>query len=798
MARPAQSLNVFIASPGGLDEERDLVATTVTDFSASTAIEHGIVLVPHRYEQMVGNAGNPQAQINVRANECDIFIGMVHRRWGSDTGNGYDSGFDEEFRIALQRFQETGSPRIVLMFKQVDADSLKDQGPELVKVSAFREEIEREHHAFYKAFTQPLEVSNIVMQVLATEAITAALASRTSGAEVTVSQPTEKTPVGVPQYGGIHSEQLSELLASFSTAAGGGEPSNPLDRDRLEMFGLSISRDYDPFPVHLSNRMFERRAELHLTDFEVRAWLTTFVRDHGNATPEAARVIPFISVAGGGAELTRLLLLDAEALTTHNDILVRRGALRLFTLLGLRPEVLWPARLAGAAESDFIAAWWSWLDAGDLQEALVYALTVHKTRDGRFIDAMIRSVNDRVRDFGTLLRSLVRKNPTAELLYDTSPALLENPIVRQQFPGESPERSLPTDTLHIVTTSQYAPTVLRTGALRALIERDEVTDQIVRQAITGKGRSLYGDGRWQHDARDLLFGADMVPLSVIAAMSAALESEDWSADSSSRSRVRLCLARLARTDGRFDGSFEQMMAGMSAFEIDRVKVQFARNEGSPVLVEDAAALLKGGSSEILSRLVTAAGDPIEQSLVDYIRETIELEAIRYLVSLGEPRLVKPWMSRLRQYAAANGEASRHEAMAILETIFEDQDIELLWQDRRIYTSATPVEYAELLLRKATLKRLTATLEVDDPPLVLAALRELMQRERPPTAKALKGLLHHSDATVRVEAVRMLCDGATEDAVHSMMREYTHSRDTYYYNVVAAFDWQGCGLPAHPY
>ena len=91
----------------------------------------------YMWEDVVPGFGRPQEIINANVDECAVFLGLLWERWGQQTGK-YSSGFEEEFERALARRKETGEPEIWLVFKAVNADKMKDPGPELSKVIEFR------------------------------------------------------------------------------------------------------------------------------------------------------------------------------------------------------------------------------------------------------------------------------------------------------------------------------------------------------------------------------------------------------------------------------------------------------------------------------------------------------------------------------------------------------------------------------------------------------------------------------------------------------------------------------------
>ncbi|GAH77917.1 unnamed protein product, partial [marine sediment metagenome] len=81
----------------------------------------------------------PQKLINRDVDSCDLFVGILWRRWGQNTGK-YSSGFEEEFIRACDRRRKTGKPEIWLYFKTIDEENVKDPGDQLKKVLKFKKE----------------------------------------------------------------------------------------------------------------------------------------------------------------------------------------------------------------------------------------------------------------------------------------------------------------------------------------------------------------------------------------------------------------------------------------------------------------------------------------------------------------------------------------------------------------------------------------------------------------------------------------------------------------------------------
>lgn len=96
--------------------------------------------------------GRPQALINRDVEACDFFIGVLHKRWGSLSGE-YSSGFEEEFRLAQLLEKRSDVKQIWLAFKAIEPDFLNDPGNQLQKVLEFRKERIERRDILFKEFS---------------------------------------------------------------------------------------------------------------------------------------------------------------------------------------------------------------------------------------------------------------------------------------------------------------------------------------------------------------------------------------------------------------------------------------------------------------------------------------------------------------------------------------------------------------------------------------------------------------------------------------------------------------------
>lgn len=125
-------LTVFLASPGDLKEERDIVRKSVERVNKILSRKVGWQIDLLGWEDTLPGYSRPQTLINIYADSYDLFIGVLWRRWGQNTGK-YSSGFEEEFIRACDRHKKTGKPEIWLFFKKIDEKKCRGSGSSISK-----------------------------------------------------------------------------------------------------------------------------------------------------------------------------------------------------------------------------------------------------------------------------------------------------------------------------------------------------------------------------------------------------------------------------------------------------------------------------------------------------------------------------------------------------------------------------------------------------------------------------------------------------------------------------------------
>ncbi len=120
--RTAQILRLVVASPNDVQAERDAVDAVVSQMNRGVADERNLVLKVTRWETDAFpgfHGGGPQALIDsiLRIPECDIFIGVLWKRYGTPVADAL-SGTEHEYKAAYESWKQKGSPQIFFYFNE--------------------------------------------------------------------------------------------------------------------------------------------------------------------------------------------------------------------------------------------------------------------------------------------------------------------------------------------------------------------------------------------------------------------------------------------------------------------------------------------------------------------------------------------------------------------------------------------------------------------------------------------------------------------------------------------------------
>lgn len=151
-------IKVFIASPGDLAVERAAFKEVIDELNIGFGDGAGVEFEALGWEDTVALVGRrSQGVINLEVDRCDVFILLMHRRWGQDNSDSaYSSYTEEEFHRAYDRWKKDKEPEIFVFFKDIDPASMADAGPQLQKVLDFRKQLEASRQVLYHGFADEI------------------------------------------------------------------------------------------------------------------------------------------------------------------------------------------------------------------------------------------------------------------------------------------------------------------------------------------------------------------------------------------------------------------------------------------------------------------------------------------------------------------------------------------------------------------------------------------------------------------------------------------------------------------
>lgn len=140
MTFEASVYRILVASPGDVEDERNVVSEVIDRWNALNAASQHIVLLPVKWEShSYSSVGDrPQAFINEQVlRQCDLLIGVFWTRLGSPTGVS-ESGTVEE----IETFIKDRKP-VMLYFSSAQVDPRKIDFDQFKAVRDFEEKMRR-------------------------------------------------------------------------------------------------------------------------------------------------------------------------------------------------------------------------------------------------------------------------------------------------------------------------------------------------------------------------------------------------------------------------------------------------------------------------------------------------------------------------------------------------------------------------------------------------------------------------------------------------------------------------------
>lgn len=166
-------IRVFVSCPSDIKEEKAIVAYLCDEINQKYRDKFDISLLMLDWEKSaIPQFGpRPQAKINQDIKEYDVFIGILWKKFGTppgaknpNTGENYESGTEEEFEIAYQRWKQKKSVLINFYFKDPNIKGGIDDQDQIAKVAAFKKRLRDK--SWIVNFSEPLDFERKVRRFL--------------------------------------------------------------------------------------------------------------------------------------------------------------------------------------------------------------------------------------------------------------------------------------------------------------------------------------------------------------------------------------------------------------------------------------------------------------------------------------------------------------------------------------------------------------------------------------------------------------------------------------------------------
>ncbi len=271
MEETIKLIKVFLASPGDLHNERRLANEAVEELNKGIASYLGFRVELKGWEDTLPGFGRPQAIINQELDRCELFLGIMWKKWGTPPAiqGPYSSGFEEEFERSSIRLQETGQPEMAMYFKEIPSEYLVDPGEDLKKVIAFRDRLISEKTNFFATFSESDEFQKCVRQKITDyllnldkaeveyfEEKQAKTKSTIVDSESTQDKETVKSPFSAEGH------TFLKVFLDKTEAEDSTEDITPIEVARFRLLSSIISKrgNHEPFlGVHDANIIFANR-----------------------------------------------------------------------------------------------------------------------------------------------------------------------------------------------------------------------------------------------------------------------------------------------------------------------------------------------------------------------------------------------------------------------------------------------------------------------------------------------------------------------------------------------------------
>ncbi|GGD99608.1 NACHT domain-containing protein [Planktosalinus lacus] len=143
----SKTIKILISCPGDVNAEKEEIKRLCKDFSDENRDKSNISFTVIDWKDYVGKFGvRPQEQLNDYFGDYDVYIGILWKRFGTKPGSvnsegkENDSGTEEEFYIAIDKYETQGNPEVIFFIKNYERETNSSEETEhLLKVDKFVE-----------------------------------------------------------------------------------------------------------------------------------------------------------------------------------------------------------------------------------------------------------------------------------------------------------------------------------------------------------------------------------------------------------------------------------------------------------------------------------------------------------------------------------------------------------------------------------------------------------------------------------------------------------------------------------
>jgi hypothetical protein len=260
-----RTFRIFIASPGDVHQERDIVSIVVEELRRilRDIFQYEIELETMRWETHswpdIGE--DPQDVINQQIGEFDLLVGIMWKRFGTPTKRAL-SGTGEEFNRAYEYYKAYQRPRIMFYFRTTPFYTTDlEEIDQFNRVIQFRHKLETELGTFFWQYNDTLEFERSVREHLLRQIVQLMREKDIKAGELEIGEVPVHSPRLFLSYAREDTDKVTEIY--YDLVAAGFSPwldaIDILPGERWEMSIRKAIESADFFIVFMSEKSISKR-----------------------------------------------------------------------------------------------------------------------------------------------------------------------------------------------------------------------------------------------------------------------------------------------------------------------------------------------------------------------------------------------------------------------------------------------------------------------------------------------------------------------------------------------------------